>query len=84
MDAAERICDLCGERSGKDQIYYSRALSETEREKYSAREAELDMLLCERCSTQAFKHLKRMFTLQHMGLSRPARDERHPQTRTPI
>ena len=52
------------------------ALSETEQEKYRTREAELDMLLCETRSTQAFKHLKRMFTLEHLGLTRPPIGER--------
>ena len=81
MNADEKICDLCGARAATDQIYYSRALSETEREKYYATEAELDMLLCENCSTQAFKHLKRMFTLQHLGLSRPRTRESRPRGR---
>ena len=75
-DRGRRICDLCGEQSAQDQIYFSRALSETEQEKYRAREAELDLLLCESCSTQAFKHIKRMFTLEHLGLTRPPTRER--------
>ena len=79
-DRGRRICSLCGERSAQDQIYFSRALSETEQDKYRTREAELDKLLCENCSTQAFKHIKRMFTLEHLGLTRPSKHKRHPHS----
>ena len=69
-DASEKLCGLCGASPATDQIYFLHALSKTERPKYDKAEAELDMVLCEECGTRAFKHLKRMFTLQDLGLQR--------------
>lgn len=71
--SARRTCDLCGERPATDQINFSRPLDGLEKVKYAADAAKLDMLLCEVCGARTFKHLKRFFTLKHLGLNREAR-----------
>ena len=73
----KKTCGVCGESPTTNQIYFSRDFSEREREKYGATQAELDMLFCEACGDRVFKHLKRMFTLRDLGLSRPP-SERNP------
>lgn len=65
-----RLCDLCGEHSGKGRIYFSHPMPANELEKYDVHSAALDMRLCQLCGERTFKHLKRMFTLQHFGLKR--------------
>lgn len=43
---------------------------DTEQEKYGAAAAELDKLFCEAGGARVFKHIKRMFTLEDLGLKR--------------
>lgn len=76
MEAKVRsTCGICGcSPTTGDRIEFSHLVSETKRAKYEGAERlELEMPLCALCGTRAFKHLKRMFALQHFRIAERSR-----------